>query len=142
MPLNAVPLRLKTYTGEHIAVVGEMITQVQYGSQAKELGLIVVQGEGPSLFRRNWLENFQLDWKTIGLAALETSSQARVDVLLKKYKEVFAEGLGTMRHFQAKLKVCSGMISVFHRPRPILFAVKDAVDREVDWLQQAGIVVR
>ena len=75
-PLNAVPLRLKTYTGEYIAVVGEMITQVQYGSQAKELGLIVVQGEGPSLFRCNWLEHFQLDWKSIGLAALETSSQA------------------------------------------------------------------
>ena len=51
---------------------------------------------------------FLLDWKTIGLAALETSSQAQVDVLLKKYKEVFPEGLGTMRHFQAKLKVQPG----------------------------------
>ena len=140
VPLNTVPLHLKTYTGEHIPVVGEMITQVQYGSQAKELGLIVVQGEGQSLFGRNWLEHFQLDWKTIGLAALETSSQARVDVLLKKYKEVFAEGLGTMRHYQAKLKVRPGTTPVFHRPRPIPFAVKDAVDRELDRLQQAGIV--
>ena len=71
MPLNTVPLCLRAYTGEHIPVVGEMITQVQYGSQAKELGLIVVQGEGPSLFGCNWLEHFQLDWKTIGLATLE-----------------------------------------------------------------------
>ena len=84
---------------EHIAVVGEMITQVQYGSHVKELGLVVVQGEGPSWFGCNWLEHFQLDWKIVGLAALETYSQARVDVLLNKYKEVFAEGLGTMRHF-------------------------------------------
>ena len=38
VPMNEVPLRLKTYTGEHIVVVSEMITQVQYGSQAKELG--------------------------------------------------------------------------------------------------------
>ena len=63
-----------------------------------------------------------------------------MDVLLKKYKEVFAEGLGTMRHFQAKLKVCPGMTPVFYRPRPIPFAVKDAVDRELDQLQQTGIV--
>ena len=28
VPLNAVPLHLKTYTGEHIAVVSEMIMQV------------------------------------------------------------------------------------------------------------------
>ena len=34
-PLNTVPLCLRTYTGEHIPVVGEMIIQVQYGSQAK-----------------------------------------------------------------------------------------------------------
>ena len=32
------------------------------------------------------------------------------------------------------------MIPVFHRPQPIPFAVKDAVDRELDQLQQAGIV--
>ena len=63
-----------------------------------------------------------------------------MDVLLKKYKEVFAECLGTTRHFQAKLKVRPGMTPEFHRPRPIPFAVKDAVDRELDWLQQAGIV--
>ena len=139
VPVNTVPLRLRTYTGEHIPVVVEMITQVQYGSQAKELGLIVVQGEGPSLFGRNWLEHFQLDWKTIGLATLETS-QARVDVLLKKYNDVFAEGLGTMKHFQATLRVRPGTTPVFHRPRPIPFAVKDAVDKELERLQQAGIV--
>ena len=63
-----------------------------------------------------------------------------MDVLLKKYKEVFAEGLGTMRHFQAKLKVFPGTRPVFHRPWTIPFADKDAVDRELDWLQQAGIV--
>ena len=132
VPLNAVPLHLRMYTGEHIPVVGEMITQVQYGSQAKELGLIVVQGEGPSLFGRNWL---QLDWKTIGLATLETS-QTRVDVLLKSTKT----SLGTMKHFQATLKVRLGMTPVFHRPRSILFAVKDDVDKELEHLLQAGIV--
>ena len=61
----------------------EIITQVKYGSQSKELGLIVVQLDGPSLFGRNWLDHFQLDWKTIGLAMLN-GGQAKVDVLLKK----------------------------------------------------------
>ena len=50
VPLNAIHLRLKTYTGGYIVVIDEVITQVRYGSQVKELGLIVVQGEGPSLF--------------------------------------------------------------------------------------------
>ena len=51
-----------------------MITQVQYCSHVKELSLIVVHGEGPSWFGCNWLEHFQLDWKIVCLAALETSS--------------------------------------------------------------------
>ena len=48
------------YTGKHIAVVGKMVMQVQYGSQANELSLIVIQGKGPSLFRHNWLKHYQL----------------------------------------------------------------------------------
>ena len=55
--------------------------------------------------------------------------------MLKKYKKVFANGLGTMRHFHAKLKVQKGTTPVFHRLWPIPFAVKDAVDRELDQLQ-------
>ena len=63
-----------------------------------------------------------------------------MDVLLKKYKEVFAESLGTMRHFQAKLKVRLGTTPVFHRSQSILLAVKGIIDRESDQLQQAGIM--
>ena len=139
VPIHAASLRLRTYTGEQIVVVGEMTTQVKYGSQTKELGLVIVQGDGQSLFGRNWLEHFQLDWKTIGSITLGTS-QARVDVLLKRYKDVFAEGLGTMKHFQAKLWVRSGTNPVFHRPRPVPFAVKDTIERELDRLEKAGIV--
>ena len=102
----------------------EIITQVKYGSQSKELGLIVVQLDGPSLFGRNWLDHFQLDWKTIGLAMLN-GGQAKVDVLLKRYKEVFTPGLGTMKHFQSKLQVQPESIPVFHKPRPVPLAVKE-----------------
>ena len=45
-----------------------------------------------------------------------------------------------MKHFQATLRVRPGTTPVFHRPRPIPFAVKDAVDKELERLQQAGIV--
>ena len=56
VPIKPASLRLRTYTGEPMKVEGEMITQVKYGSQLKELGLIVVQGDGPSLFGHNWLD--------------------------------------------------------------------------------------
>ena len=46
---------------------------------------------------------------------------------------MFAEGLETMKLFQAKLRVHLGM-SVFHRPRPIPFAVKDIIDKVLEHL--------
>ena len=61
--------------------------------------------------------------------------------LLKKYEDIFAEGLGIMKHFQATLKVRPGTTPVFHRPRPIPFAVKDAVDKELERLQQGVILM-
>ena len=45
-----------------------------------------------------------------------------------------------MKHSQATLRVRPGTTPVFHRPRPIPFAVKDAVDKELERLHQAGIV--
>ena len=43
--------------------------------------------------------------KTIGLAMLG-NSKAKVDVLLKKYENVFDGEKGTMKHFHAKLATC------------------------------------
>ena len=40
---------LNTYTEETIPVVGELPVIVQYGTQAKQMKLIVVSGGGPSL---------------------------------------------------------------------------------------------
>ena len=45
-----------------------------------------------------------------------------------------------MKHFQAKLPVHPGTTPVFRRPHPVLFAVKDAIDRELQRLEKAGIV--
>ena len=62
IPIKPASLHLRTYTGEPIDVEGEMTAQVKYASQTKELGLIMVQGDGPSLFGCKWLDHFQLDW--------------------------------------------------------------------------------
>ena len=45
-----------------------------------------------------------------------------------------------MKHFQAKLRVRPGTTPVFHRPRPVPFAVKDTSERELQRLVEAGIV--
>ena len=79
-----------------------MNVKVEYKDQSHNLTLMVMKGDGPNLFGRDWLQYFQLDWKTIGIATLDTDL-SQVQLLKNKYKQVFAQGLGTMRKFKANL---------------------------------------
>ncbi|CAC5381589.1 unnamed protein product [Mytilus coruscus] len=57
-------VKLNTYTGDPITVMGEITVNVVYDKQTEILPLIVVK-EGPSLFGRNWLSKLTVDWKHI-----------------------------------------------------------------------------
>ena len=139
--LKRTTVVLRTYTGEPIRVAGHLDVKVQYGSQSCTLPLVVVAGKGPTLLGRDWLQCIQLDWKTIGLAALD-EGQAKVQSLLHRYKEVFDESLGTMRHFTAKLHVRPGAKPVFCKPRTVPFALKESLGKELDRLEEQGILRR
>ena len=61
--LRASELVLKTYTNEPMQVKGTLNVRVQYETQFKKLVLVVIAGNGPSLFGRNWLNHINLNWK-------------------------------------------------------------------------------
>ena len=56
---------LKTYTSESLEVAGEITVHVRYKDQEANLDLVVVQGEGPALLGRNWLNHLVLNWHDI-----------------------------------------------------------------------------
>ena len=59
-------LELRTYSGEQIKPVGCQELQVRYRDQrAATVNLIVVEGKGPNLFGRHWLQVFKLDWASL-----------------------------------------------------------------------------
>ena len=64
--LKPSTLRLKTYRGEIMEVLDELVAEVEYKQQGpKHLGLVVVKGKGPHLLGRNWLHHIHLHWKGI-----------------------------------------------------------------------------
>ena len=141
VPLHRSPIALKTYTGEPMAVRGQLMVHVKYGSQESTLPLTVVAGNGPTLLGRDWLSQVQLNWKTIGLAALD-HGRDRVQGILQQYDDVFKDELGTLKDFHATLKLRAGVQPVFCKPRPVPFALKESLGRELDRLERAGILER
>ena len=128
--LTAPSVVLRTYTGEAMSVLGEMKVKVEYQEQSHDLTLMVVKGDGPNLFGRDWLQYFQLD----------CIRQGPFPSTVVKYKEVFAEGLGTMKKFKAYLRVKSEAKLVFHRPRAVPYVIKEIIEKELDRLEKEGII--
>ena len=137
--LKRASVCLKTFTGEQIPILGEIAVEVCYQQQRHQLSLIVVKGKGHSLFGRDWLMHFQLDWKMIGLVTLGNAS-AKVNALLKKYEEVFKGELGTIKSFRAKLHVKRDAYPVFLKPRSVPFAMKQIIEKELQRLEAEGII--
>ena len=114
-------IKLRTYTGEQLSV------PVTYQDQhIKDLDLLVVKGDGPSLFGRNWLDRVRLDWSNI--YKIRSESQSRLQSILQGFQSLFGEDLGEARNFSAKIYVAKdeklrfyrqNLVSSLTRQRPL-----------------------
>lgn len=109
--------KLKTYSGEHLEVLGSIDVQVAYGEQRVTLPLLVVKGGGPSLFGRNWLEKIKLDWP-----AIHKIQENPLDGILAQYQLVFQEGLGTLVGYNAQIQIDPTAMPKFCKARTVPYA--------------------
>ena len=96
---------LRTYTGERLDVRGEVQVEACYREQKKSLPLIVIDGSGPVLLGRNWLEHIRLDWGTLGVAAIHHTAADTLAPILDRYAIVFNEDLGCITPYKANLQL-------------------------------------
>ena len=109
---------------------------MRYKGQVRQLRLIVVEGNGPTLLGRNWLKYLKLDWPQI----LHVAAASQLDKLLREYGEIFKDELGTLKTFKATRSVKPGAAPKFFRPRSVPFAIRDAVGKELDRLEAVSIL--
>ena len=99
---------------------------------------IVVGGNDPCFLGRNWLNHIRLDWHEIFAIAVEEPEN--LEALLEKHSELFKEELGTISSLKARLQVQPNARPRFFKPRPVSFALKALVEKELDRLEAAGIL--
>ncbi len=97
--LQESDIKLTTYTGELLKVIGKVEVEVSYDKQSAQVPLHVLKGNGPSLMGRNWLHSIRLNWGSINKV------NSKLDELLDTHKEVFQEELGLFKGVKAKLHV-------------------------------------
>ena len=128
--------KLLTYTGEAVGVLGSAEVKVEHNQQVTILPLIVTRGAGPTLLGRNWLTALKLDWQKI----LSVKTDSTLQSVLDKYPDVFAGDLGTVKGVEARIHIDSNATPVFHKARSVPFALREKVEKELERLQQQGVI--
>ena len=83
-----------------------------------------------------WLQHIKLDWKTLHLVGTPPTLAS----LLDHHKALFRDKLGTVKGTSTKLHVDPQTRPRFYKPCPIPYAMWQRVEKEIDWLKQAGIL--
>ena len=60
--------------------------------------------------------------------------------MLRRYEEVFGDELGTMKEIKAELKMKENATPKFYHPRTVPFALRGAVEQELNRLEEIGIL--
>ena len=131
--LNNSEVRLQTYLGEAIPVIGSVVVNVEYEGQHAELPLVVVKGSGPTLLGRNWLKAIMLNWQ-----AIHYTVHTGLTNTLDQYREVFEDGLGTFQGFEAHLEIDPNAQPRFNKARSIPYSKRQGVEDELDRLVAEG----
>ena len=126
-------VQLCSYSGENIPMVGKTEVTIRYKEQEVRVPLIIVKGEGPSLFCRNWLQQDRLDWRVVYfLRPLSLQS------VLQHHKALFQEGLGALWGREVKIVTDPEATPRFCMVRSVPYALRDKVDAELSRLVEEG----
>jgi hypothetical protein len=157
-------IKLKTYAGNEVPVLGQATVDVQYGNQCVELPLVIVKLDGknqPMLLGRNWLEKVRLDWHSIIDSKARTSNKATIsyhenskvnkpslvdksaiDILKQRYNSVFQPGTGEIKGVKANIVLKEGTVPKFCKFRPVPYALREDVSKELDRMIQDGVAYK
>ena len=77
------------------------MVEVEYESQKATLPVVVVKGNGPNLFGRNWMLSVRLNWNKINAV----THHSTLDSVLQKHSSVFQSRIGLLKGIKAKINV-------------------------------------
>ena len=125
---------VRTYTGEQVDVVGTATVLVKHMQQEVLLPL----GNGPALLGRDWLNQLKINWGQVKKLNGLLAHTPTLDTVLRKHDDVLKNELGTFT--KAKIVLDTNVVPRFNKPRPLLYAVREKIEHELDRLQNQGVI--
>lgn len=137
VPLSKSHKQLRTYNGGKIECVGTMRLPIHYADQTHTIVVYVVRDGGPPLLGRDFIAQFNLQLIPVNYCI---DSDVSIKDLQLQYPKLFSDKLGTFNKYKIKLLLKEGTKPVFCKARPVAFALREKVEKEIDRLVDLRIL--
>ena len=121
--LQESQIKLKTYTGEALKIIGQALVKETYQDQTTKLPLQILKGSRPGLFRRNWLQNIKLNWGPIKKITCD------LDSILSRHQSIFKDELSTISGIKTKFFVKPESKLKFFKLCQVPYALKEPLNK-------------
>ncbi|KMQ89943.1 reverse transcriptase family protein [Lasius niger] len=112
--------------------MGETTVEVEYNKKKKYLSLIISEGGGCDILGRDWFEELGISVQGVfGIDGRNNSMK-----IYELFPTVFGGELGQFKGEPIKLELNEGTTPIFLKHRQVPFALKPAVEKELDKLVQ------
>lgn len=141
VPLSLTKKRLFSYTGDNIPCLGVVLLPVTYAQQTHSLSVYVVRNAAAEILGRDFISLFKLELLPVRYCKQTNGSSEIVSRLENQYPSIFSDKLGRFNKYKVSLQLKDNSKPVFIRARPIAFALREKIDKEIDRLLSLGVLV-
>lgn len=126
---------LQSYNGGKLLVLGVLTLPITYKNYCQDIDVHVIRGGGPPLLGRDFISRFNLQVASVN------KCENILEEITSKYPNLFSGQLGCCKDITVNLTVKPQSQPTFRKARPIPFALRERVGKEIDRLVDLGILV-
>lgn len=150
-PLNKSNVKLQSYSGHEVKVLGEAEVEATWKGITKKLPIVVARASNEkNLLGLAWnkpLLNLHLDKYSCFSVSEEKEREinipqnnVKLQQILNQFPKLFQDGIGHCKDMQVKLRLKENVSPVFCRARVVPFALREPLKCELQRLKALGII--
>ena len=137
--LSESSVKLRAYTGNAISVVGQCNVTAELDGQSVHLLLVVVEGNGPPLLGRSWLQKLRIPWdKMFDVNAVHNDQV--LQSVLREFNSMFSNATGLLQDVTLHFEYDKSVSPEFYKHRSPALSMRRRIESELDNLQTVNII--
>ncbi|XP_054275019.1 uncharacterized protein K02A2.6-like [Macrosteles quadrilineatus] len=146
VPVEPSRLAFRSYSGDIIKPEGKVSVSVSYKGKQFKGDLHIVPSGHDALLGRQWIRGLGIELCEIDAemnrpaTTLQLQPVNSVEELFEKFAPIFEPKIGCVPNFTVSLHLRSGAKPIFNRERNVPHALIDQVNKELDLLENEGII--